>query len=378
METKELLDCERCRCEIEPLYGSLTHNGDFYHLVCYDEQFFACVLCDRIRDREDLIRWRGRECCDSCVDTCFNCDRVFDRDFGCEYCMEEDEEDEDNSDPDSIMDYACRAPDYLSFKGNPKDGMYFGVELEVEVKDGHGANEVAQNVRKAMPDFIITKYDGSLKRGFEIVTAPASLEAQYESWESFFAVKWPLLSFNTDSCGMHVHISRAALTPSVLGRMYVFLHEPENLVFVEQMAGRSLRKGNGNHYSPLCFVEGEKGMKLTDRVGIIGDKRKGATFNKKKVLRFKPVNFRGAINDQNEATIEFRIFKGTLAKFGFFKNLEFVRALTQFCKPGVVSLGDVGSKDKFKDFVHKNRKEYKYLDTFIKMKDAKAGKANNE
>ncbi len=363
METEELVECGICGEEIAETDITVTNNGEKEHYDCYWEDRFECEGCGRVRYNDNSREYGGGLYCDDCVGFCGNCDFTYFYDEGGCECCRENEENQD--DPDSIMDYGARAPDYLSFVGKPKDGMYFGVELEVELKDGHLASDVARNVRCTMPNFVITKHDGSLDHGFEIVTAPASLEEQYKAWEQFFSIKFPLLSFNTRTCGMHVHISREALSPSQLGRMYVFMHEPDNIRFIEQMAGRSLRNGNGGNYAPL-YNSGSR-MKLTDRVGVMRS-RYG---NKDKQMQYKPLCFRGAINDGNDNTIEIRIFKGTLAKEGFFKNLEFVRALTQFCKPGVVSLGDVASVPKLKEFVHKNRKEYKYLDAFIKAREAR-------
>jgi Putative amidoligase enzyme len=304
-----------------------------------------------------------RDCCEYCP----VCDHVMVPGEDCEYCLEQEAEYIEDYDEDGILDYGANAAAILGFQGNPKDKMFFGVELEVEVGSGY-ATEVAREVRNLMPGFVITKHDGSIAYGFEIVSAPAELKLHYENWPKLFNEGLPLKSFDTDTCGMHIHISRNILSPSQLGRIYSFVHAPKNTRFIEKIAGRSLRKGNGAHYAPLRKVSGKDGkivndFKLTNSVMVAK-----TTSGKKLGLRWIPKAHRGAINDLKRSTIEFRMFRGTLHEGGFFKNLEFIRALTQFCKPGVTSIPSLLDPNAFVQYVTENRKDYRYLMKFIDEK----------
>ena len=350
MNENVLLTPASCGCSSPPFGGEREPE---LCEVCYTSDYQECYDCGDVYFHEDL--YQGY--CQNCYTRCCNCNRVL---FGDEYC-----DCEDNSadyDVNSIMEYDAKAPDFLSFLGKPKNKMYFGVELEVEVDSPHNLETHAERVRDALPNFVITKYDGSLDRGFEIVTAPASLEVHRERWPAFFKQTREgnlsrLLSFTPGTCGMHIHISREALAPSQLGRMIVFMYERGNTRFIERMAGRNLRKGRGADYARL----GEP-TKLEKVCSVV-------TSGSKKRAFCKGTIGRGAINTGNPDTIEFRLFRGTLKESSFFKNLEFVQALTDFCKPGVCSLKDLATPAAFREFVFKYRKNYKNLVKFIEMWD---------
>ena len=87
------------------------------------------------------------------------------------------------------------------------------------------------------------KGDGSLSNGFEIVTAPATLNAHKKYWKPFFdsgdeAINH-LKSWNTDTSGIHVHISKSALSQSNIGKILVFINDVKNEDFINHIAGRS-------------------------------------------------------------------------------------------------------------------------------------------
>lgn len=232
-----------------------------------------------------------------------------------------------------------------------------GVELEVELADGEDQDRdsTARAVLEHVSNFCILKDDGSLNSGFEIVSCPCTLDQHKILWESFFNWKPTALlrSANTSTCGMHVHLSRAPLSHLQLGKMLVFINEPSNKWFIRRIAQRN-----------------------SDRWAKV-EKKKHSD------CRHYPDERYQAVNLLNQNTVEFRIFKGNLKKESFFKNIEFVHALTMFCSPSDRSIKECMSVDHFVAFVAKNKKEYPNLHTFIaarssQPKSAPINSANEE
>jgi hypothetical protein len=145
----------------------------------------------------------------------------------------------------------------------------------------YSVEEKAQEVLdKLGEDFAITKHDGSLINGFEIVTAPAPLEEHYKRFEKFRS-KTKGLTCESGRAGMHVHVSRAPLTQLQIGKLLVFINDPNNRPHIKKIASRD---SNGFCKSSV--------KKIRDVRHDAGD-------------RYQSINL------QNRATIEYRIFKAT-------------------------------------------------------------------
>lgn len=245
---------------------------------------------------------------------------------------------------------------------------YFGVELEVELdvkylkKHGLCRFDVAREIHEAMGGFILCKEDGSLTlngkysgeaefqgngdglnhAGFEIVSAPASLDAHRKMWERLEHLKtFPALrSWDTPTCGFHVHFSKAPITNLQLGKMLVFINLKRNRRFLREVAGRG-----GNKYCVYSDRQFSDAIH-PDRVVSAAEKQ------------HRDRSRRVALNVCNEATIEYRGFKGTVHPRHIIRNIEFCDALIDFCGPSERSLSDVKDYRNFVAFVDSNRKTY--------------------
>lgn len=247
---------------------------------------------------------------------------------------------------------------FLSLKNDKKSAMrFYGVELEVQHnKDNSkevGLYDAAVLTQKALNKFAILKKDATCGHGFEIVTAPATFEVHQVRWSNFFKKfkeKDILSSYFAEGgvlpdgreicCGMHVHVNKASLTPLQIGKILHFVYSKENKKFITDIAQRESFRHN-NFDNPKTIL---------DALG--GDW----------VSREQKYT---AINLIPEHTIEFRIFKGTLDKGKFFKNLEFVKALIDFCGLGTISIKDSGNKDAFCNYVQKYSSEYPNLYKYL-------------
>ena len=248
----------------------------------------------------------------------------------------------------------------------------FGVEAETEMnvagvkKANLDRVSMALAVHEALGnDFVITKEDGTLTTngkysdssgngplyaGFEIVTAPADLEVHRERWSRLPKMEGykHFRAWDTETCGFHVHVSRAALTSLQIARILVFINNKKNQKFIQKVAGR------GQH--EFCrYVPKEP----------------------KDALRVDPrtdQNRRQAVNLCNANTIEFRIFRGTINPRHILRNIEFCDAVCDYCYPCARSIKELLDSKGFIEFVSNNRKRWPLLASwfaFHKMIDSK-------
>lgn len=186
---------------------------------------------------------------------------------------------------------------------------YFGVELELEMKRGGSADlyDVAYDVAHCISDFAFLKSDASLTNGFEICTAPMTLRRHLGgAWERFFdcTALEHVNAFRSRNAGMHIHMSRAALSPLDISKLYVFINADENREFVERIAGRRFHDQWARRDPMLRWK---------------------AAFNS------APSRY-VAVNNCGSETVELRFFKATTNKRSFLKNIEFAAATLQFLK----------------------------------------------
>lgn len=243
---------------------------------------------------------------------------------------------------------------YYSAKPNldPKgDGpIWYGIELEVEVKGGERDEDydernpyvdtVAQQIKPLFPaDYCIMKEDNSLDGGFEICTRPASVEYHKHAMGKFLKRGHKdLRSWDTGTCGIHVHVSRAPLTELQIGKMLVFIHDFTD--FTQRIAQR---------ISPYGDFSAKK--KITD-ARYSGEARDGQARHE-------------ALNLTGNQTVELRIFRGTLNAETFWKCIEFTEALVHFTATGQFSIREIRPEN-FIKFVLRRQKQWPNLATFLR------------
>jgi hypothetical protein len=174
------------------------------------------------------------------------------------------------------------------------------------------------------------KDDGSLNDGFEIVTHPHTL-SDYQTnfnWEFMPKLKREgFRSWNTDTCGLHVHVSRTAFGEGV---------SPWGRADRDQLILR--RQAHELRFMKLIYDNQRQVERIAGRAGTqfatFGDKGKLV----EKVKFGNQSNGRySAINTDNEATLEVRVFKGSLRKERVLSALEFVTASVEYTRDLKVS-----------------------------------------
>ena len=309
-----------------PCNGIYCYNGDYINDEYMDYNGLIWDCHGEIAHTDDVYYWES----------------------DCEYHHEpENDDDDDNSDMDSatINSYSFRpSMKFCSLSNENKNAPFFGIELEVERKNSKGLKH------KYMAGMIehehwYFKTDGSLTDGFEIVSHPMTFNYIKQS-EKTFADSLKLLvengynSYDANTCGMHIHISKANFTTWHLYRFLKFF--VENKEFIVSISQRKIEK-----LQKWANIEDENDSSL-----IYKAKKKDG--NDKRYV---------AINLQNKATIEIRIFRGTLNLNSFMKNIEFAHSLFMYTKENK----DI-SLDGFKMYLESSC-DYSNLKKFINLKN---------
>ncbi len=335
----ELNYCDRCGdgTESDLLTVDRGRSSGEWCQDCVDNHAFTCDDCGETFDNNSGCgcNAQGNAVCESCSGDYFTCDDCGDtfsnEDYGSDGVCSGCEETESGT----IRDYSAD----VSTSPIGKGPHYFGVELEVEVQSSEDRDSVAEDVASDIGDFGILKSDGSLDNGFEIVTRPASMDEQRKRWAPFFqSDRSAMRSFKTSTCGLHVHCSRKPLTDLTVAKVVCFTNAEHNRRFLEVIAGRA--SGHWAEYHAKKLGEGAKCN----------------------ATRYEAVNL------QNHATLEFRIFKGTLKGESVFKAIEFCDALIAFCSPATRSLRETMSRQAFIRFIRADVKRWPHLAAFIDAK----------
>jgi hypothetical protein len=342
--------CEGCETnftdEDKVILCPSTSSGQASKMLC-DNCSCSCDDCDRCYSdqRDGGINCSGDWVCPNCSESyfyCEGCNTTFhNNDYGdngcCQSCMGEeedaDEEDADEEEEDSLAEIVRShsykpSPKFLSMDDDGPRGpetQYFGWEVEAEFSVngewGVGRNVLTSDARNSLASVLknrpelYAKSDGSLDHGAEIVSHPGT----FAYWMAYDFGLFGLMradgwrSYDTKTCGMHVHISRASLSKRDIFRLMRFIHKNQELSF--QLSRREDRHGEAmTHYAKL-----DMGTEAT----FARDVRKG--------VRDHNMRYR-AINLTNPNTVEIRIFRGTINPRGVRRNLALCHALCKFVR----------------------------------------------
>ena len=187
------------------------------------------------------------------------------------------------------------------------------MELEIEVPDDScedRAERILSAANTGARPVLFAETDGSLDHGFEVITQPMGLDRHAQLWRTLLvpALVAGLKSHNTSTCGLHVHVSRAGLSPFTLAKAVVFINDPKNRALIQAIARRydGINENRGRSFSAM------KAKTLAHGHQDDGD-------------RYQSVNL------CNRKTVEFRIFRGSLKRDAVMAAIEFCQASIEFC-----------------------------------------------
>jgi len=210
-------------------------------------------------------------------------------------------------------------PIFYQTKNDIENPLYMGFELEID--EGGEKDSIASNVCFKLNNKVYCKHDGSLNQGFEIVSYPATLNYHVEQKENYKVVFNYLLSKNyishdAETCGLHIHVNKNFFGDSELQVdyniskiLYVFEKFWDKFVTFSRRTERSLQRWARNY-----------------RFDISNDLIANLKIAKGQYERYFSVNL------QNEHTIEFRMFRGTLNINTFMATLQLINCICNFVK----------------------------------------------
>jgi hypothetical protein len=357
-------ECSNCERSADIDTGEELSTGERVCEACA-EQFFRCASCEEsTRSVNSKLAEDDHEICKECarqryryssIQECYVrvedavelCDsgsvvseswaerNAYASQDGCWY------EDEDNVPRCIVHDYWDNVLEFCAYDKKSLDNgaLVFGVELEMEPKGTSSQGDLVDALGGPTSTQFILKEDGSLDSGVEIVTVPLTLEGHLSTF-GWPEVLSPLRGIaksgaRTHSCGMHVHINKAALTALQIGKMQVFLN---CAAMRDQITLIAQRESNS-------YCE-RKIKKLTDG---------GA-----------PSLNRHDIVNVGKRTVEIRMFRGNLRADRVLKNLEFCHALVMYSRDASLKFIELWSE--FASWLLKRRSHYPHLVQFLAEK----------
>ena len=314
----------------------------------------AQIDCERCGDEVSMsrsMRHNGYRYCESCYD----------------YICEEDNEYEDEDrQTEGVHSYGYKPPAMFfnsdgrasrsSTKIVEKNGLlvaergepYMGMEIEVEDPNRrHDHDDIVQTILSHTNGLVYVKEDCSLSNGFEIVTHPMTIGYLQNHGDGLASALSHLRTrgfraWQTSTCGLHIHISKNSFKDAK--------HEMKFLYFVymnkENMVKFSGRNSSYAKYDLDAFV-GASGMDWDDKdKPTIMEVVKGVRKNGEYVPSAYERNL--AVNRNNSATHELRLFRPSLRFETVLAYGEFVHCLWEFTQ--VVTSGQAIKEKGLREF----------------------------
>jgi len=358
--------CERCDMVGEEMDDWNIVNGhELWCQLCTENHAYYCDGCNEYgTDYVTYTSDSGLSYCDGCdghLTHCEECDEYYEG--TCDYHDMSDE----------VHNYSYR-PDPVFHTTSDSERLFFGFELEMEFNGSSVLREAAQYASHKLEGSAYLKEDGSLDTGFELVTHPMSFDYLMTEADDLWNVVEELnktygaRSYNTSTCGFHIHISRSGFNGGA--HMHRFL----NLVYSNEFLFSKLAGRKSDRWAKFddvrqvrnVLVENEDGSTSWKRVDL------GRSF-KDKLQVGRETDRYSAVNTQNRETLELRIFKGTLSQTALAAHIQLAHAAVEYTRTlsvldirnGALSaenfIGYILSKDYYNDLVQ--RIEHKQLVT---------------
>jgi len=368
----ESLECVNCGCTTNEDESTQDNNGD---TVCSD-CVALCGKCESVYSNSDDFTYLTDECeswCDSCtnryaeycdgnehwhngstysaedrdgsfcerhIQDAYYCDSCDEYNFdGCDRCSSQEDDER------VIHDYNYR-PDPIFHATKENERLHFGMEIEVEAPRGDYERRTEASIyAKEMlegANIAYLKSDGSLNCGFEIVTHPMSHDFFKNNnplfWDTveYLRTELKMRSWSTDTCGLHIHISRAGFGSGVhMHRFLKLIYSNEKLY--SALAGRE--SSRWAKYTDVDY-EAEYEYSYDDN----GDRSRFLVRPAYRSFKAKIKNGRNserysAVNTQNAHTVEMRIFKGSLKAENIKACLDLAHASVEYTR--VMSVREV-------------------------------------
>ena len=350
------------------------------HYICEDcEDFYTvCDDCGELVSNEDtyVARVDGEDVliCDSCRDFywyCEHCETYVptsewdeERDC-CVRCAETIDFDElDYRHEETLNSYGYKPRPKFIKGDNEVTKRFYGMEIEIgDVGDSRiGAGEVYPLLNTSGRRAYLKRDSSISGGGYECVTHPMSSRKLHEWIDKDFtnAKKESGNRWRTDGCGVHIHVSRNSIGKLTLFKLNVLLNMlrgKNNLNFIKFFTNRT-----PNALNQWAKVSNQLPFSFLDSI------KHGNGWTSDRYV---------AVNQQNDKTIEFRIFNGSIDQSVLHSYLEFVECVLDFCTNTAIK--DITVGDLF-EFMLANTGAYKNLANRLiqQVKDTTTGEIHRE
>jgi hypothetical protein len=343
--------------EFRLLRSTMNDICEIFHAK-FNEYFSTCEDCGKIEHEENMeSAYDGdTRICSSCFEYYYYHERSG------QYVHQDDENYSNDDEDDSIIGEYHSSSDQLgkipSEFDKRKSQVFLGLELEMEVTSDYRKSERAEHIldnlknytdpKDRVYDYCLLENDGSLNDGFEMVTGYTGLDVHEKQLAFFKKPIRGLRSHDTSTCGLHIHIDKRNMTLNHATKLILFMHDSGNQKLIKTIARRT-----SSRFAKMV-------NKKADYTWLKSAKRSNDPLCNLNDDRYESLNF------QNERTVEFRLFKGTLKFESIMACLEFTYATWFFCK-------DNGYKDlntdNFIKFIcrDENKSDTKYLRAYLKQ-----------
>ena len=352
--------CQRCD-DVSTVNDSHHEvDGDLWCESCTEQRAYYCDSCSEYNSYgTNYMTDRQESWCESCTNDSYYCEDCDEWNAdGCDSC----------SDTSSrlVHDYNYR-PDAIFHSTDKNERLFFGIEVEVEAGRNYElASEFAYRLEPL--DLAYLKSDGSLNHGFEIVTHPMSHdffknEAQ-ELWDTLEQLRtndpYKVKAWDTNTCGLHIHISRTGFSSG--SHMHRFLNLVySNQEFYEKLAGRS--SDQWAKFTDIIrqdYKRDEEGNRLLDEWGSYSLQ---TTRSFKGKLGYRGSDRYSAVNTNNSATLEMRIFRGSVNSDTIKSQLDLAHASVEYTR--TINANDVINgaltADSFMWYIFEHEELYPHL-----------------
>jgi len=314
--------------------GLYIVDGEPICKVCYETKIPRCKGCNE----RHFPQYLKKGLCEGCIvsfATCKNCGTVYDKRKTHEFELEGKSFCE-NCVPRYLEAKGVRFNGYSHkpkpvFLGEKEDLVFYGVELETD-----NSQRRSELMARAHCDEIYFKSDGSLgPGGVEIVSHPATLKyhmnefpwknilssAKICGYKSHTGVSGDRHS-NHPTCGLHIHVNKEAFGRTTSERD---TREAKLLVLVDKFWNKLVIFSRRDKRSLENWARRYADFDVTnDQLSDIISKAKSENSRDRRLA----VNF-GA---NNSATVEFRMFRGTLNYETLIATIQLIDLLVEMSK----------------------------------------------
>lgn len=332
--------CTDCGRLVPDFAQRTLYNGDVICDDCYGENYFTCDRCGEIYHMDDRYTYGSEWLCCDCAEEVDDYDR---------YDEEEAYVHVYNWKPRGIFYDSEGKSNYSS------DKLYYGIELEVSGSHRHAPDFLSffNDTDFGNETSVYLKSDCSIREGgFEIVTHPMTFDYIKDTFMNTMSEALQDLRkkhFRGHNYGgMHVHLSRSAVSFQQWDYISQMLAAPENKkawLFLTQRKESEISQWARLNCRPAYSTEQAKRYY-----------EGGSNFGMSRYV---------ALNVTNN-TVEFRIFNSNLRPERVMKNLEVCQSLYDFTKP--VQRKNI-SMPMYIKYVRKHADRYPNLAAFLDEKD---------